>query len=158
VSPEGYAAIASAIATVAAAVAAAGSLLAAWKTLRMQDKSTDFSNCLEIIRQISEAQRRVISAESGSEKCRFEFIELLNLLESIAFLHNRGQMRGSTKLLVAKFLQEALAWFRTNPDLLRLIEEAATSKDTFRELNEFEQQYAGEMLDLTRRYIIEQSR
>lgn len=145
------AAVASAIATVAAAVAAAGSWFAAWRTARIQGKSTDFSNCVEVLRQLGDAVRRVRdAADDGLRK--FEFIELLNLLEMLALLFNHHKIAPATKQFTGKYLEESLAWIRVDPDMARLMRESTTGDDTFRELKKFENRRLTPIRGLSRFY------
>lgn len=145
------AAVASAIATGAAAIAAAGSLFAAWRTASIQGKATDFGNCLEVVRQLGEAQRRVQDADS-EEKSRFEFIELLNLLETLALLFNSRKIAASTRRFTEKFLDEALAWIRIEQQMTQLMRESMTGEDTYHELKKFERRRQTPIRGLSRLY------
>jgi hypothetical protein len=127
----------STFAAIASAVAATGSWFAAWQTVRIQGKSTDFGNCFEVHKQLGDAQRRVREAVDDDKK-RAEFIELLNLLEVLALLFNKRKIAASTRQFTGKFLEESLAWIRIEPNMASLMRESMTSDDTYRELKKFE--------------------
>jgi len=140
-----------AVAACASAVAAAISLLVAWHAKRIQGNSADFANCLEVVSQLRDAMRRVHDATEDPKR-RFEFVELLNILEALALLHNDGKIAASTKKFTGQFLDEALAGIRASEPMTKLMSEAITGDDTFRELQRFEERHAPSILNLARSY------
>jgi hypothetical protein len=147
------AAVISAIAAGAAAVAAIGSWFAAWQTARIQGKATDFSNCLEVIEQLGEAQRRVRDADNH-DKSEFEFIELLNLLEALALLFTNRKIAPSTRKFTGKFLEEALAWIGIDPEMAKLMQKSMTDDTTYQELKKFRKRRQRPIRGLSRFYRI----
>lgn len=143
-----------AVAAGGSAVAAVVSLVVAWHAKRIQGNSSDFANCLQVVSQLRDAMRRVVDARD--DKQQFEFIELLNLMEALALLHNDGKLAASTKKFTGKFLIEAVAWMRASEHMTKLKREAVTGDDTFHELQTFEQRHAPSIGHLSRSYTIEQ--
>jgi hypothetical protein len=137
------------------AIAALASLGVAWHAKRIQGNSADFANCLEVVRQLREAMRRVHDAREDADK-KFEFIELLNLLEALALLYNDGRIAASTKKFTGKFLEQVVAGIRASEPMTELKREAVTGEDTFRELKDFEERHAPAIRNLARSYTTEQ--
>ena len=92
----------------ASAAIALVALLFSAKAALTQAKAADFNNCLEVVKQLAEAQRRVRDAKDEAEK-HFEFRELFNLLEALAKLANDRKLQSSTRDYVEHFLIEAWA-------------------------------------------------
>jgi hypothetical protein len=129
------AAVWSALAAIFSAVAAGGSAFVAWQAKRGQTSAADFEGCLAVIKQLTEAQRAV--RDAPGEHKQFEFIELLNLLETLALLVNDGRPASSTKKVAEHFLEEALSFIAVSPALADLMKKATTGDDTFSELQRF---------------------
>jgi hypothetical protein len=144
-----------AVAAGGSAVAAIASLAVAWHAKRIQGRSADFANALEVVGQLRDAMRRVHDA-SDDAKQKFEFIELLNLLEALALLHNDGRIAASTKKFTGKFLVQAIAGMRASDAMTRLKHESRTGDDTFHELERFEKRHAAEIRGPARSYTIKQ--
>ncbi|MEI9986956.1 MAG: hypothetical protein WDN69_29620 [Aliidongia sp.] len=139
----------------ASALAAAFSLAVAWHAKRIQGKAADFTNCLEVAGKLRDAMRHVQDAPDDARR-KFEFIELLNLLEALALLYNDGRIAASTKKFTGKYLAEVVAEMRANEPMMRLRRESVTGDDTFRELQKFEKRQADAILTLARSYTKEQ--
>jgi hypothetical protein len=131
---------------------AAASFWISWLNRRTQIRSLDFTNCLEVVKQLGEAQRRVFSKKEDIDAARFEFFELLNLLEALALMINERRTHPSTTRFTSKFLIEALAWIRVDPTLKEQMAAAITSDDTFSELKQFEKRQA-EIIRRTSRHF-----
>jgi hypothetical protein len=99
------AAVWSAVAAIFSAIAASISFYVAMQARRIQGNAADFSNCLEAVRNLAEAQRRVIEAQDCEDRLKFEFRELLNLLEALALLVNDGRIAPSTHKFMMKLAQ-----------------------------------------------------
>src|SRR5690348_6339651 len=99
------------------AVAACGSVASATVALFVaryavrahaaQTRVADFNNCLEVVKQLADAQRKVREAKSDDDKFKFEFRELLNLLEALALLINDRNVAPSGTRFASHFLREA---------------------------------------------------
>jgi hypothetical protein len=127
------------ISALASACSAFGSLVTAfWYTRRTvagQAKLAEFNNCLEIVKQLGEAQRRVWSAADVNRTT--ELRELFNLMEALAFLLNHGKMADATGEFTARFLEEAWAYARVDTNMRHVVSEAVTGSGTYAELSKF---------------------
>ena len=100
--------------TVAAAAAAISAFLAfvslvfVGSATRTQSKIAEFNNCVEIVKTLAEAQRKVRN-KIGSPEHGFEFRELLNILETLALLVNRRKTTKVAREYTISFLIQALA-------------------------------------------------
>ena len=141
-----WAAVAACASTVSASVA----FVAIWFTGRQalaQVRVADFNNCLEVVKQLSEAQRKVFAAPD--EKIHgFEFHELLNLMEALALLINDRRMAPSSRKYAGHFLKEAIAWMSVDPDMRTLLERSITGAETFSELIAFQKAHVHEVENL----------
>jgi hypothetical protein len=142
----------SAIAAACSAAAAALSLAVAWNAKGIQGRSADFANCIEVVEQLGNAQRRVFNARDDNERYEFEFRELLNLLEALALLYNDGRIAASTKRFTGKFLDEALAWINIDHGMATLMRKSITGDETYHELKNFEKRRKPKIRSLSRFY------
>ena len=125
-------------AAIAAAVAAFGSLVSAWysrRVSRQQADATDYSNCLETVRQLAEAERKVRDADAAYKE--FEFLALFNLMEALAALVNDNKVPTTTLKFVRDYLTQAWAWLRGDEQMAALMQKSITGPDTFAELLKF---------------------
>ena len=152
--PEQQAAFASAFAAAMSAAAALVALFVAWGQKRVQGKSADFSNCLEIVGRLTVAQERVFSASDEPTR-QFEFRDLLNLLEALAFLYNKNKIAPATKTFTAKFLDQAIAWIYVDEGMRKLMKESVTSEDTYGELHRYKERRRLDVVELQQRYVKE---
>jgi hypothetical protein len=111
-----------AVAAIASAVSASLSLIAititGWMATK-QGKVLEYNNSIDVVKQIGDAERRVKQADT-KENQEFEFRALLNILETLAMLHNK---KGLTKLArgyTEKYLVETLAWIEVDDEMRRL--------------------------------------
>ncbi|HUN42792.1 MAG TPA: hypothetical protein VMU81_21070 [Acetobacteraceae bacterium] len=142
-----------AVAAGCSAIAATVSLVVAWHAKRIQGRSADFANCVDVIERLGCAMRRV--RDATEEHYRFEFIELLNLLEALAMLHNDGKIAPSTKRITRKFLDECLAWIRSDEGMKQLMADSVTGDETYMELKAFEQRRHREIARQAKSYAIQ---
>lgn len=105
--------------------------------MRLQNRSIDFNNCLEVMKQLGEAQRRVRDAGGDESKWQFEIRELLNLMEGLAMLINRKRIGPVASEHTEQFLIEAWACLKADRTHFELIERSITGVDTFGELTRF---------------------
>ena len=126
----------SVVISVVSATIALGSCLSSLLGFRLQTKSIDFNNCLEVVKQLAEAQRRIRDAASNETR-DFEIVELLNLMEALALLVNRGRIARSAAEYTGHFLEEAWASLKANDDVLPLVEKSISGADTYSELLKF---------------------
>src|SRR5438445_558314 len=90
------------------------------KAANAQNRVADFNNCLEVVKQLAEAQRRVRDASDDTRRI-FEFRELLNLFEALALLINEKKIPPSTRHYAGHFLEEAWAWLETDAEMADLV-------------------------------------
>ena len=135
----------SAMAAGCSAVAAFASLVVAWHAKRIHGKSADFGNCIEVAGQLRDAMRRVHDAQEDTAKVRFEFIELLNLLEALALLFNDDKIAASTRKFTGKFLAEGIGWIAVSENLAALMRESMTGDETYKELRRFRESNESEI-------------
>jgi hypothetical protein len=140
----------SAIAAACSAVAASVSLVVAWHAQRIQGRSADFANCIEVVERLGTAMRRVRDAPDNHYD--FEFTELLNLLEALALLHNERRIAASTKKFTAKFLEEVLGWISIDPAMEAHMRKSMTGDATYRELEKFKNHRKPGIRSLSRFY------
>jgi hypothetical protein len=143
----------SAVAAGGSVVAATVSLAVAWHAKRIQGRSADFANCTEVVEQLGNAMRRV--RDASEDHYKFEFVELLNLLEALALLYNEGKIAPSTKKITCKFLEESLAWIRGDDGMKRLMTDSVTGDETYAELQEFEERRRREIAKRAKSYAIQ---
>jgi hypothetical protein len=129
----------SAVAATVSLLVAGVSLAVSWNAKRIQGRSADFANCIEVVEQLGDAQRRVLNEREDKERYEFEFRELLNLLEALALLYNDRRIAASTKKFTGKFLDEALGWINIDHGMATLMRDSITGEGTFQELKKFEQ-------------------
>lgn len=126
----------SAIASSVAATIALGSSLIALKVARTQMRLAEFNNCLEILKQLSEAERRAATA-ADEEQLAHEIKALLNLFEVLALMVNRKQVGVAGSYLISGRLVEAWVWLQTTEGLAEIVGGAITGPTTFGQLKEF---------------------
>ncbi len=145
----------SALAAGCSAVAATVSLVVARNAKRIQGRSADFANCLEVAGQLRDAMRRVRDErekEDNEARYKFELVELLNLLEALALLYNDGRIAASTKKFTGKFLDEAVGWINIDHGMATLMRQSMTGDDTYCELKKFEARRKPGIRNLSRLY------
>lgn len=140
-------AIASAI---SAAIALTATLVNLW-AMRRTGRATDFNNCLSVISQLAEAQRKVRDAK-GDEIKQFEFRELLNLMEGLALLENDKLTASSTKKITEDFLIETWAFLRSQEHIQKFLSDSMTDVSTFEQLRKFGESHSIKIRDLALHY------
>lgn len=141
------AAIAAAATAVVTLVIALANTAAAWTTAH----SADFSNCLDAVAKLGEAQRRVRDAKEEPTR-QFEMRELLNLMEALALLENDKKLAPSTRKFTEKFLEEAYAFLQADDGNRDFLDSSVTGADTFAELMKFARKRRGRIEALTKHY------
>jgi hypothetical protein len=117
-------------------------------------KTADFNSCLEVVKSLASAHRMVRDATDDATR-RFEFRELLNLMEALAMLINRGKVGPSTREYAEHFLEEAWAWLKADASVVDLVESSITGDGTFRELLTFAEMRAERIEGLTKAYKVQ---
>ena len=133
-----------AVAATASAVSACFaflSLIFVGRATRTQSKIGEFNNCVEIVKTLGEAQRKVTEKDVGTSEHEFEFRELLNILEALALLLNRRKTTSVARQFTLPFLIEALAWIEVDDTMKNFIESSVTGFDTFKELATLRKRY-----------------
>jgi hypothetical protein len=131
-----------AISAVASAIAAAISLFNA----RTQLKSADARDCLELVKQFGEAQRKANAAKT--EDAEREVRELLNLFETAALLFNDKRLGRSSRYIVRHALIEGWVWLETTEGMGQILSEAISGPTTFQQLLRFKQSHSQEIQQL----------
>jgi hypothetical protein len=146
----------SAIAAVGAVCTAAVNLLVGAlltrPLARTQIKVADFNNCTELAKDIAEAQRRVIDARDDDTKHEFEFRELLNFMETLAYLVNTKNITASGEWAATHFLEETLAWVEVDKWMREFMISSVTGAETFKELFEFRRRHLARIQTLAEGY------
>lgn len=134
-----WSALASVFAAVFSAIAASAAGFVAFCSYRTQNKSADFGDCLQVVGFLREAQKRVYDANLQCNRglYEFEFVELLNLFEALAFLYFEGKIAPATSDFTRKFLSESLEWVGRDAAMKSLMHESMTDGGTFRYLIRF---------------------
>lgn len=145
--PTEISAIASAI---SATVALGATLINLW-SVRRTGRATDFNNCLTVVAQLAEAQRKVRDAEDEEIK-QFEFRELLNLMEALALLENDRLTAPSTKKITQDFLIETWAFLKSQEHLQVFLQSSMTDLKTFEQLRLFGENHSKKIRDLALHY------
>jgi hypothetical protein len=136
----------SAVAAIASAVSAFLSLCAVVITGRIaakQSKVLEFNNCIDIVKQIGEAERRVKEASDADRVSKFR--DLLNLLETLAMLYTKKRITKAAREYTRKYLVEALAWIDVDDNMRVLIDQSLTGPDTFADLGRFRRSHRREI-------------
>ena len=136
---------------VASAAIALVALYFSAKAAGTQARVADFNNCLEVVKQLGEAQRKVRNAKDDSERL-FEFRELLNLLEALAKLYNDQKLQSSTREYVEPFIVESWAWLRSEPEMAPLIASSITGEETYSDILRFARAHEKRIAALAQAY------
>jgi hypothetical protein len=147
------AAAGSAVAAFLSFAVAGVSLVVAWNARQIQGRSADFANCVEVVQQLGVAMRRV--RDAPEKYYRFEFTELLNLLEALALLCNESKIAPATKKITCKFLEESLGWIRGDDSMKQLMKDSVTGAETYAELQAFEERRRHEIAKHAKSYAIQ---
>lgn len=126
----------SAIASSVAATIALGSALIALKVAQTHARLAEFNNCLEILKQLSEAERRAATA-ADAEQQSHEIKALLNLFEVLALMVNRKRVGAAGRYLLSGYLVETWVWLQTTEGLAEIVGGAITGPTTFAQLQAF---------------------
>jgi hypothetical protein len=126
----------SAIASSIAATIALGSSLVALRVARTHARLAEFNNCLEILKQLSEAERKAATA-ADEEQQSHEIKALLNLFEVLALMVNRKQVGAAGVYLISGYLVETWVWLQTTEGLAAIVDGAITGPTTFAQLQTF---------------------
>jgi hypothetical protein len=127
-----------AVAATAAAISAFLSFCAVLTTGRIaakQGKVLEFNNCIDLVRQLGEAERRVKESDEKDRESKFR--DLLNLLETLAMLYMKHRITKAAREYTKKYLMEVIAWIDVDDNMRRLIERSLTGLDTFADLGQF---------------------
>jgi hypothetical protein len=101
----------SAVAATASAISAFLSFCAVLITGRIaakQGKVLEFNNCIDIVKQLGEAERRVKDSDDKDRESKFR--DLLNLLETLAMLYMKNRLTKVAREYTKKYLIEVIAW------------------------------------------------
>jgi hypothetical protein len=144
----------SAVAAIASGVSAGLaflSLILVGSATRTQSKIAEFNNCVDIVKTLAEAQRKVRDKLDTPEYI-FEFRELLNILETLSLLINEKKTTKTAKHYTLTFLIQALAWIEVDQSMKSLIEISVTGIDTFEDLITIRRRYRERIEQLAEQY------
>jgi hypothetical protein len=136
----------SAVAATASAISAFLSFCAVLITGRIaakQGKVLEFNNCIDIVKQLGEAERRVKDSDDKDRESKFR--DLLNLLETLAMLYMKNRITKIAREYTKKYLIEVIAWIDVDDNMRRLIERSLTGLDTFADLGRFRNRHRTEI-------------
>jgi len=111
------------------------SLLWTTSALRQQARATDFENYLALQEKFAEAWRRFRDADDSTKE--FEFTEVLNLLEASCHLHNKGVLRGTSREMVADYLEDILPPLFKDDYAREVIDRSFSAPDTYFHIRRF---------------------
>lgn len=109
-------------------------LCTAW-WIRRQVQVADINNYFRIQEKIPQAWRKF--RDESEEKKDFEFIELLNLLETVSELYNSRIIHGSTRKMVRDYLSEVLPRLLTDEYAVSRLKNTRSGSDTYSEIERF---------------------
>lgn len=125
-------------------------VLALWWNARSagrQAKAADFSSYLQLTARFSTAWRRYLDASVCAEKTpndidkahrrRFEFTEVLNLLEGACHLYTTGNLQGATRAMICDYLKETIPLVHNNEYGISIIRASYSGPDTFLYIRKF---------------------
>jgi hypothetical protein len=147
-----------AVAATASAISAFLSFCALLVTGRIaakQSKVLEFSNAIDLVKQLGEAERRVKLADDKDKESTFR--DLLNLLETLSMLYLRNRITKAARNYTEKYLIEAIAWIEVDHTMLEMIERSFTGMDTFADLAKFRRRHRKEVDTLVQFYQSDQS-
>jgi len=153
--PFAWAAVSAFAAAISATIAAVAAGINLW-SVNKNVRATDFNNCLAVVAQLAEAQRKVRDARDEAAK-QFEFRELLNLMEALALLENDKRVAPSTQKFTMRFLTESWAFLKSQQHLQQFLRDSMTDTETFAELRRFEEKHSIKIRDLALHYERQQN-
>ena len=103
--------------------------------IRRQVKAIDINNYFQIQEKFSHAWRKI--RDESKEKKDFEFIELLNLLETASTLYNNRIIHGSTRKMVKDYLSEVILYISTNEYAVSCLKNTRSGPNTYSEIKRF---------------------
>lgn len=121
------------------AIASATAALIALANVRTQVRSIDARDCLELVKQFGEAQRRANNATG--QNVEREVRELLNLFETAALLFNNRRLGRSSGYIVHHALIEGWVWLETADGMEAILRDAITGPTTFQQLLTFKRRH-----------------
>lgn len=131
-----------AISAVASAIAA----IAASFNAFIQRRSTDARDCLEIVKQLAEVQRKANTAQ-GEDRNR-EILEVLNLFETVALLFNKGSLGPASEYIVREALIDGWVRLGADPGMREFVHGSITGPTTFEQLVKFTRRFRRQIASL----------
>ena len=107
---------------------------AAW-WIRRQAHAVDVNNHFQIQEKISHAWRKY--RDESKEKKDFEFVELLNLLETLSRLYNSCIIHDSTREMVRENLSEVIPHILDNEYAVFHLKNTRSGPETYSEIERF---------------------
>ncbi|TIQ35487.1 MAG: hypothetical protein E5X48_14060 [Mesorhizobium sp.] len=106
------------------------------RSLRLQSKAQDFASFLSLSDRFSTAWRRFRQTSDDDWK-RYEFAEILNLIESACHFYNKGALHGVTRDVYGLYLKEVIRDIHKNDFAVTTMKEALSGPDTFFHIRRF---------------------
>ena len=103
--------------------------------IRRQVHAVDVNNHFQIQEKISHAWRKY--RDESKEKKDFEFVELLNLLETLSRLYNGCIIHDSTREMVRENLSEVIPYILTNKYAVSHLKNTRSGPETYSEIERF---------------------
>ena len=109
-------------------------LSAAW-AIHRQTHALDLSSYFQFTEQFSNKWREFKNAEKKDKE--FEFVEVLNLLETASHLYNRRIIHGATRNMVRDYLREVIRDVFQNEYAKEVISKNYSGPDTYAHIRQF---------------------
>lgn len=130
---------------IAATIAAFLSAAAAFLALRSSTRAVDVSSYLEILQRLQAFERRLKDAASDRDEHVFALREYVNFLDGVSHLHNAGRFGRGTAALCRDALRNAIAALEISEEVMDVLEESITSRETFKHLEDFRKKHRSEI-------------
>ena len=102
---------------------------------RLQARSKDYSNYLDLMTRFSKAWRQFRVAKKSDKE--YEFRELLNLIEASCHLLRHGALGPASKEMLKDYLSETISSIIVNENYKHHLQEAISGERTFCEMKRF---------------------
>ena len=106
---------------------------------RLQARSRDYSNYLDLMTRFSKAWRQFRVAEKHDKE--YEFRELLNLIEASCHLLRHSALGPASKEMLKDYLSETISSITINENYKHHLQEANSGERTFCEMKRFALRY-----------------
>ena len=105
--------------------------------IRRQAQATDLNNYFRFKEGFTDAWRRFRDAPEEDNEKEFEFVELLNLLETASRFYNNRTIHGATRKMVQDYLCEVIPAVFKDEDAKDRFRQNYSGPDTYAEIRQF---------------------